>query len=217
MKAIAIILLLTLTTVVYAQNSDLDMPDSLATVKLEYETLDSIAITMLNNPSRNIHFPNIVSYDSDDGVKLAYYTVDKNKWTAILLPFSRTTNDFSLVNLDKKGQAELIIKGENACYGSGGGTGIKGMLILNIDSIPTQIFKIYYGCWEESFGDRTNNGEGRYIKQYDRGIKITNNSIIIGSLDKRDHPFDDCKLTEIQSGTYFMKSGQIQRKSNVQK
>jgi hypothetical protein len=135
-----------------------------------------------------------------------------------LLPFNRTTNNFSLVNLDKKGQAELIIKGEISDYGSGGGWGVKGMIIINIDSIPTQIFRILYGCWEDSFGDRKNNGEGSYFNLYEREIRITDNSIIIGSLDKTqytDYLINGCGLTEIPSGTYIMKAGQIRKKNKV--
>ena len=194
-------------------------PDSLTVIKLEYEILDSATITMFGGPLRNIHFPNIVSYEimsyeSGREIKLAYYTVDKNKWTAVSLPFNRTTNNFNLVNLDNKGQPELIVKGVVEQYGSGGGTGIRGMVILNIDSIPTQIFKIHYGCWIESFGDRHNNGEGRFFKEHEREIKITDNSIIIGSLDKKQYPFYECRLTEIPSGTYIMEAGQIRKKNN---
>jgi len=195
----------------YKESSDFGTPDSFATVKLEYETLDSTTIIALN-PRRNIHFPNIVSYESEGEIKLAYFTIDKNEWTSVFLPFNSTTNNFNLVNLDKKGQAELIIEGEIANYGSGGGTGIRGMVIINIDSIPTQIFKIYYGCWIESFGDRHNNGEGRFFKEYEREIIITDNSIIIGSLDKKEYPFYECELTKIPSGIYIMEAGQIRKK-----
>jgi len=211
-KSILTILLLTLISAVYGQDNDFDVPESLATVRLEYEILDSIAITMLDNTSRNIHFPNIVSYESEGEIKLAYFTVDKNEWTSVLLPFNRTTNNFNLINLDKKGQPELIVKGEIVEYGSGGGTGIQVMLIINIDSIPIQIFKIYYGCWKESFGDRHSNGKGRYLKKYEREIKITDNSIIIDSLDKTNYPFEECGLTEIPSGIYIMEAGQIRKR-----
>ena len=211
MKTITTILILALTTVVYGQDNDSNMPDSLMTVKLEYEILDSISIKA-TNPLINIHFPNIVSYYSKDGINLAYYTTNKNQWTSVLLPFSERTNDFNLVNLDKKGQPELIVRGDILTYGSGGGTGIKGMLILNIDSVPTQVFKIYYSCWEESFGDKTKNGEGAYTKLYERKIKITGSSIIVAPLDKKQFPFDSCGLTEIPSGTYIMDNGKIRKK-----
>ncbi|MDR0800941.1 hypothetical protein [Fluviicola sp.] len=211
-KSISVILLLALTTVVYGQDSDFDMPDSLAVVKLEYETLDSAAITALL-PLTNIHFPNIVCYPSEDGIKIAYYTVDRNKWTAFLLPFSQWTNDFNLVNLDQKGQPELVVKGVIADYGSHGGSGLELMFIINIDSIPTQIFKVSYGCWEEMFGDINTNG---WIKGYDRKIRITDNSIIIGSLDKKYQPFHWCGLTEIPGGTYMMDAGQIKKVKYVE-
>jgi hypothetical protein len=212
MKTLTTIVILTLTTVVYGQDNYQVEPDSLSIVKLEFEILDSAAIKM-TNPLVNIHFPNIISYHSQEGIKLAYYTTDKNRWTSFLLPFSEQTNDFDLVNLDKKGHSELIVKGDVLTYGSGGGTGIKGMLIINIDSIPTQIFKIYYSCWEESFGDKNNNGAGAYINSYTRQIKITETTIIIAPLDKKKYPAEtDCSLTNIPNGIYIMDSGRIRKK-----
>jgi hypothetical protein len=212
MKTLTTILILTLTTVAYGQDNDQVESVSLSIVKLEYEILDSAAIKT-TNPLINIHFPNIVSYYSQDGIKLAYYTTDKNRWTSFLLPFSEQTNDFDLVNLDKKGQSELIVKGDIITYGSGGGTGIKGMLIINIDSVPTQIFKIYYSCWEESFGDKNNNGAGAYTNSYTRQIKITETTIIISPLDKKKYPAEtDCSLTNIPSGPYVLVSGRIRKK-----
>lgn len=206
-----IFLALTLVTYVYGQNSELETPDSLSAIKLDFEILDSNAINR-KQPLRNILFPNIVTYHSEDGVKLAYYTTDNNKWTSFFLPFSDLTNDFDLVNLDRSGQPELIVIGEDKNYGSGGGTGVTGIVILNVDSIPIQIFKVYYSCFEESFGDRQNYGEGNYFKKYERYLRIKANGIIILPLEKDKYPFSECNLTEIPPGIYVMDNGKIIKK-----
>ena len=77
MKTILTIISLTLTTAGYGQDSDVSLPDSLETIKLEYKTLDSTAIKA-KAPLINIHFRNIVTYHSEDGVMLAYCTTDRN-------------------------------------------------------------------------------------------------------------------------------------------
>jgi hypothetical protein len=210
MKTISTIISLLLTISLFGQGSDFESPDSLATVKLDFDILDSNAIKA-TNPLINIHFRNIVSFYSKDGIKLAYCTTDKNKWTAFLLPFSERTNDFSIYNLDKKGQVEIIVRGQILNYGSGGGTGDEWVMIYNIDSVPTQIFKVHYGCFEESFGDK--NGKAAFTKGYTRQIKITDTTITISTLDKKKYPRDtDCALTNIPSGTYIMDRGQIKKK-----
>jgi hypothetical protein len=212
MKTVSTIFSLFLTISLFGQGIDFESPDSLATVKLDFDILDSNAIKA-TNPLINIHFRNIVSYYSKDGIKLAYCTTDKNKWTAFLLPFSERTNDFSTYNLDKKGQVEIIVRGQILNYGSGGGTGDEWVMIYNIDSVPTQIFKVHYGCFEESFGDKNNNGKAAYTKGYTRQIKITDTTITISTLDKKKYPRDtDCTLTNIPNGEYIMESGQIKKK-----
>ncbi len=199
---------MTFSSLLYGQDNNFYMPDSLAVVKLSYETLDSNAINTAQ-PWINMHLRTIVCLNTDEGVKLAYYTTDKNRWRAFLLPFSRWTNNFDTCNLDKIGQPEIVIKGVIAEYGSRGGTVIAGMVIINIDSIPTQIFNVLYGCLQESFGDMTQNGE---TTSFQRTINIENRAIVISPLDKRKYPFSQCRLTEIPTGTYRMTGGQIRRK-----
>ena len=212
MKTISTIFSLCLTISLFGQGVDFESPDSLATVKLDFDILDSNAIKA-TNPLININFRNIVSYYSKDGIKLAYCTTDKNKWITFLLPFSERTNDFSTYNLDKKGQVEIIVRGQILNYGSGGGIGDEWVMIYNIDSVPTQIFKVHYGCFEESLGDRNKNGEGAYKNGCTRQIKLTDTTIIISPLNKNKYPAGtDCTLTNIPSGKYIMESGQIKKK-----
>lgn len=212
MKIISAIISLFLTISLCGQDNEFLSPDSLATVTLDFETLDSNAINS-KQQLINIHYRNIVSYYSEDGIKMAYYTTDKNKWTAFLLPFSERTNNFDTNNLDKKRNYEIIVRGEILNYGSGGGTGEKWITIYNIDSIPTQILKLNYGCYEESFGDKNNNGEGAFYNGYTRKIKFYNETIIISPIDKKKYlKYTDCVMTNIPSGTYIMDRGRIKKK-----
>ena len=212
MKTIIALLILAWTTAAYGQHKNRGVADSLEALKMEYETLDFAAIKA-HNPLINVHFRNVVTYQDKAGkIRLAYYTTDKNKWISVSMPFSERTNDFNLVNIDGKGQPELIVRGEYRKYGSGGGTGEKQMLILNIDGDPVQIFNVFYGCWEESFGDRENNGAGGYYNKYERAIAVSEKGILISPLEKRKYPESGCDLTEIPAGNYVYENGQIKKK-----
>jgi hypothetical protein len=214
MKTTITLLILILVTPVFGQDTDFDQADSLARIEFSYETLDSNAVRLLNKKI-NINTRSFFDYysGSSSRTRLAYCTNNKNKWTSILLPFENVTlTEFKQINIDKKGLAELEIKGASQDYGSGGGTGIRWLIIINIDSVPTQILKIFYGCWDESFGDRENNGQGHYYKEYERKITVSENGIIISPLNKKKYPFEECGLTEIPSGTYILNGGEIRKK-----
>jgi len=217
MKLYTIILLLLLKISAFGQSDnfvDYSKPDSLSTVKLDFEFLDSNSIKSLN-PKIEKKYRNIATYDSQDGGKrLAYYTIDKNKWISFSLTFHNHENEFSLngdniiklVNIDKKGQPELIIDGGDFSYGAGGNSGIGWLIIINIDSIPTQIFKVSYYCATESFGDTNNKNE------YERKIDISESGIVIAPLKKLNDDMLFCELTNILSGTYHLTNGKIRRK-----
>lgn len=208
MKIIATIIFLFLTTILFVQDNDFSS-GSFTIVKLDYELLDTT--TFKSKIIIDKQYPNIVSYFSDNGLKIAYCSTNKNKLTSVFLKFDERTDSFKVVNFDKKGQPEIILYGQTLQYGSGGGTALKWLMIINIDSVPTQIFKINYGLLFEDFGDKTKNGEGAYSKLYERQIKINKTSIIISPLDEKNHPCDT-KLTEIPNGTYIMKNGRIRKK-----
>ncbi|MFK7907451.1 MAG: hypothetical protein AB8B69_20110 [Chitinophagales bacterium] len=205
-----LISLLIFTNFVSAQiNTDYNFADSLSVIELEYEVLDSNVIVN-KNLLINHGYCNLVTY-YDKGVKLAYYRATTNDWISIALPFSERTSDFELIDFDKNQQPEIIVRGEILLYGTGGGIGRKGMLIFNTDGVPKKIFEIYYGCWEESFGDRNNNGQGYYYNDFERDIKILNTSIIISSFDKKKLPYYECEdeLTKIPNGAYIMQEGEF--------
>src|SRR5688572_18298346 len=109
MKIVITLIIWTFSTTIRGQEIDIGVPDSLETIKLEYETVDSMAI-IKRNPHKRIG--NIVSYDNYR-TKLGYYKTDRNKWTSVSLPFSGQADTFYFINIDKNGGQELIIKGED--------------------------------------------------------------------------------------------------------
>ena len=135
---------------VFGQNEEFLQADSLAIIQLKFNTLDSNGIKAMKPVKCPIK--SIVFFGSQDGINIGYYTSDSNKWTTFLSPFTRFPFEVDTINLDRKGYYEIVTRGDIAEYGSGGGTNISSMVIINIDSIPTQLFEVNYGIMLESFG-----------------------------------------------------------------
>ena len=177
-------------------------------MKLPFEILDSNQIKQ-TDPMTKVSLHNIVCFGSEDGVKLAYTTADKNKWIAVLLPFTTPVVGIQSINLDDEGQPEIIVDGSVMDYGSGGGRQTGEMLIINVDSVPTQIFHIAHSCMEETFGrnDATPN-----VKAYQRKIMVRQRQIKIAPLNKKKIPNPECEISTIPAGIYIMASGKIKKK-----
>jgi hypothetical protein len=209
MKTLLTLLLLICNTFVYAQDRSAELePDSLAVIELEFETLTAADIKS-KSPVVNTNLHNVVTYQTEDGSILSYYIADKNKWISVVLPFGLNISDVKFINLDKKGSPELIIKGGLYEYGTGGGMQELVMIILTINNIPKQIFKVSYGYVDESFGDKSKDGEGGYYRVYERKISVTEHGVIILPNIKRMPSF--VRLTKIPSGTYAMKNGLLRK------
>lgn len=207
MKHIYTLLFTFLSFSVFAQDEKNVTADSLSPISLEYELLDSSAVRRTFACS----IPKKFSFNREgDHVTLIYSKKYRNSWIVIRLPFSATSISGELINLDQRGEPELIVCGEIIEYGSGGGTRKKYMMIINFDTDPTQLFNIVYGFTEESFGDRLNNGEGAYYNVYERKITRIENFISIEPIDEDYlNLFSDFPLTQIPAGNYIMKKGEI--------
>ncbi|HSY61662.1 MAG TPA: hypothetical protein VK796_07280 [Cytophaga sp.] len=191
----------------FAQDEENMAADSLSNIRLEYELLDSAAVRR----QLACRIPEKFSFNKkEDHIILIYSKKDRNLWIVVYLPFAARHISGSLINLDYRGEPELIIYGEIDEYGSGGGTGKKCMMIINFDNEPTQLFNVFYGCTEESFGDKLKDGEGAYYNIYERKITITSNVISVEPIDEKFlSTFSDCLLTQIPAGNYVMKKGKI--------
>lgn len=210
MKYIYTLLFTFVFSSVFAQDEKNTTADSLSKIMLEYETLDSSAVRR----KLACKIPDKFSFIKEgEYVTIIYSKKDRNSWIVIRLPFTATSISSSLINLDYRGEPELIIYGEITEYGGGGGIRKKCMMIINFDNEPAQLFKVFYGCTEESFGDRLNNGEGSYYNVYERKITLTSNIITIEPIKPVDetflNTFADCSLTQIPAGNYLMKKGKI--------
>ena len=170
----------------------------------------------------NILKTNIICYRGsfwEDTIIIAYSFKDKNKWVSFNTPFHDITYDYKLINIDKKGQPEIVVNGtiiyDDWPYGERRNDAI---LIYQIDSIPTQILKLFYRCSEFNVGDRNNKGEGASDYASERKVKIENGVLIVEKyvpniLDSNGQTLmDDCHITSIEEGTYKLINGQFKRK-----
>lgn len=190
---------------------ELPVPDSLAVVPLAYQVLDSQQVAALISEYMDIN--NLMSFNYSKG-GLHYFAFRRgniNNWLSFEVPYEDDCNisDVDRANLGTKGEEQWIIKGECRNYGGGGGTGTKWLIMVNIDTVPKRVLKIIYGCFEESFGDRQNEGEGRYYIENARRVAVIEDAIAIGIIDREDPAFDNCELTNLPSGFYTLQSGRM--------
>lgn len=200
----------------HAQDLDELPADSLAKVELPFEIIDSATLRSFN-PLYNFRIPNIASYRSGESAQFAYCNKDRNKWFTFPLPFDEPTNTVELSDLDGNGRQEFLIYGSERNYGSGGGSTLEHLLLITTDSIPLQVLHLVYGCGEESFGDRSNNGAGAYNLNYSRKIQVLQNAIVIEAPQPSKHIPEYCPITNIPEGTYTLENGYLIRKPDAKK
>jgi hypothetical protein len=223
-KGIITTVTLLLSISVFGQfDNEYDTTDSLKTVPLDYEVIDSTAVRHLLKYTENIrrNWFNIL----EPKRKLIYYTNNKNQWTLVSLPFESaywSVSDLEEINIDRKGKPEIILKGY---YQVDYQISVLWLKILKIDSAPTQVFNIFYGC-QQTYSETirlTDSIEGDMIVHppaheellYMRDISISENGIIISPdpLEDGGEPLPDvCRLTKIPSGKYILKDGRIQKR-----
>jgi len=190
--------------------------------QFHFTTLDSNKIKTII-PKINIQKTNAICYRDSylaDTIRLAYSIKDKNKWVSFATPFhNNVIPGTQVINIDNKGQPEIIIDGTIFYDGFPHGEHHnQAIIIFNIDSIPTQIFKIFYRCYEfMTYPD----GQGNYDFVYERKVKIAKGKMTIEKLipksldkdkDEQEIQFiNDCHLTDIESGTYKLINGQFRR------
>jgi hypothetical protein len=183
--------------------------------QLNVVILDSNQIKIQVNTIQN---KSIVCYrDSLGIVRIAYSLSNKNKWISFETPFFNITSDFELINIDNKRKPEIVVKGtmsyESWPYGERHNDAI---LIYQINSSPTQIFKLFYRCNEFNVGSRV-DGEGAYNYTTERKVRIENGDLIIekyiSDVTEIDvsEGMDECHFTEVEAGIYKLKNGRFIR------
>src|ERR1051326_1012679 len=113
-KIIGLIILM-FPIILSAQNGDLNASDSLAEIKLDYRFVEPIGEII------NQNFPNVRKFTLERDIDIAYIAND-NKWFAFHIA---DAHNVQLIDLDKNGKPEIIVKGTDYSYGSGGGTALK--------------------------------------------------------------------------------------------
>lgn len=208
MKGALTFFLIILSGLLNAQLLDSDSITCCSIIQFEYSIIDT---AHLKNSSmlRNIKVSDVISYNDTLGAGGSRIAFKRgNKWLSFNTGKDKT-NDFRWINLDDKGAAELILKGIDLKYGSGGGCGFKWIKIINVDSIPTQLFDLTYGCFCEDFPK--NESSNGYGCGYERKILFKKRSFTIGSVPLGSEKCQ-CALLPSWEGTLLIKNGRIVRK-----
>lgn len=207
--ACLMLLLLSINSHTLKAQENLTEGDGFEVMALHYELLDSnqIAGEIKNLVAANPE----VAYLGD--FRFAYYQPKIHNWVVFQLSFDWPPIQYKLLDLDSNGHLELVVRGENANYGSGGGTGLKTLVIVELGLNPTQVLKLGYACYEESFGRKEHDAE-RYYHQYGREITISEHKLIVAPLDFGDYENGDfaCRLNPIKEGTYVLDNGRFSLK-----
>ena len=173
---------------------------------------DSLNSALTSNKYEKKVKDSLIYYeDSQNGDWWAVYKVNKSIWIKIPLPYDLTESGI-LINIDKKGTPELIIKGDYREYGNGGGgESQSGWLIFNIEKSPTLILSIINYCINESPGRQDDNhiGEGAFKEEWERKIKIEKGGITINTQPKKRIESDLCPFDNTPSGHYNLVNGQF--------
>ena len=123
-------------------------------------------------------------------------------------------------NLDKQGQAEVLVRLNSAGYGSGGGTSYKSFFLLDINppepklllrgqiSIMNEWFPGYFAMHNLELAP-----EDQYTG-YERAITLRKREIVVGRIKKRGRNKDGISLpplTPLPAGRYRYQSGRMFR------
>jgi len=82
-------------------------------------------------------------------------------------------------------------------------------MILNTDSVPSVIFHVVNSCFEESFGDKWNEREGRYFHTSRINIQIRDREIFVSDKKTDEEMETECVLTEVKPGKYAYRDGRV--------
>lgn len=167
----------------------------------------------------NIKDTNFVCYQdtllNSDTARIAYKINTNNHWISFPTSFKNPALEYRMVDIDNNGQPEIVIEGNIIGEKWPRGESINNAtFIFQIDSIPTQIFKICNSCSVSNLG-------GKYADQpidfsIKREIIIKTGWFEITELNTKTLSVDDndtfrkfCYLTDIQSGLYKLSNGRF--------
>lgn len=169
-------------------------------VPLICDTVDSITV-YANQPVWNKNFPDFVSYQDPEGAMVAFRIENSNQWLATLMPFFEPTSDIQRMQIDGKGDADWIIRGNTREYGSGGGTGTSSVIVISMGKQPLELFTADYMCWEEQFGDHaTGDTSGMYVHSYGFNLSFSKGTIHVTKLRQTSEEW--CVLSPLHPGIY---------------
>lgn len=235
MKAFTSSLFLLFATWIFGQDDE--SLDGLRVLKLQYEVLDSIEMIVKYGSVIGPYRQYVTEFERE-GFRLIYHTNNANKHTSLLLPDSNlfpaskskypSVQSLEYINIDHKGKPEVILRGNDQYswrddeinFGMGAIIGLQWLMIINVDSIPTQLLRINYGCYYRC-GDMDEDrarGRGAFAHYYEREIKISanDNEIVISPIDTSEYPFgpfeENEPLTKLPPGTYQLEEGKIKLK-----
>jgi hypothetical protein len=211
--------LMILSLVGQAQSSKLKKPFGITAVELEFDT---ITAEFIPSQARTIVpylklLTNEDSWGMEEGSQL-YYRKHDSIWLEVSIPFGNVKMD--TVDLNGVGRPELILTCENCIGGSGGRSCEGSSIIINIEKYPVQLLKIKTYCMQEiyhrTYGDDTVAVEGCYA-EYRREVTIEDRLVVIHPNDLeslkefQEHCGEPCELTQVPSGLYELKSGNLTR------
>lgn len=192
---------------------------------LNFTILDSNQIKK-RVPGTRIQKKNLVLYTDSaqaDTLRLAFALKNKNRWMSFATPFHPNAIpwDSKLINIDNKGRPEIVVRGTVVYEGwPRGEFHNSALLIYQVDTVPRQIFKLYYACTEFNVGGPPEN-EGAYNYKVEQKVEIKNGQLIIkklstAALSQEEKEWygqmENCHISQIKEGTYVLVNGKFMRR-----
>ncbi|HEX8349555.1 MAG TPA: hypothetical protein VF598_06325 [Hymenobacter sp.] len=191
-----------------------ELPDTLGEYYNEYYEMDTLF---------GGHFLATYGYQ---GTQALYYRCNQQDtlWQRLNLPVEEYESGsesgemkLDTANLDKQGQAEVLVQLSSASNGSGGGTRYKSFFLLDITPpepklllrgqilIMDEWFPGYFGMHNLEL-----KPEDQY-NGYERAITLRSREIVVGRIRKRGRNKDGNQLTPLPSGRYRYQKGRMFR------
>jgi hypothetical protein len=142
-------------------------------------------------------------------------------WREFAVECDPKTIRYQFADIDHDRTDELVVTGNKADYGSGGGTTSSSVYVYKIDTAVTCILNLVYSFSEESFG---RSGPG-YIHTCEREVSVSFDGVRISPIVSKKHTrkggmeYEDLcgSIDNVKPGIYQWIDGRLQWRAKYKK
>jgi hypothetical protein len=220
-RKILLSIFLLVTSISFAQ-SDEKVIDPFVVVPIDFSKLTpQDLVSTISDSTTYVTLRNDVLIDGSSYRDASITFRRYGTWFSFALNYDPRTVRTEKKDINNDKIDELVVYGDRADYGSGGGTFESGITIYKVDTAVTGLFDLVYSFSEESFG---RSGPG-YIHTCERTVSVGYNQISISPIITTKHKrkggmeYEDIcgSIDDIKPGIYTWQNGRLAWKANYRK